>query len=232
MTKYLIIDDELIAHDIIKGYCDMLPEMELQKNCYDAIEALGYLSENQVDLIFLDLNMPKLKGFAFLKTLTNPPKVIVTTAYKEHALEGYELNIVDYLLKPFSFERFLKAVHKAGKNQDKNEVRSIIKVENTVETIFLHSNKKYIQVEIKEILFLESAGNYVKVVTTKETITVRDKISDLMTKLPDGSLVKVHKSFAVAKMHIRSIEGNRIFIGEYEVPIGKMYRGEVQQLLG
>ena len=232
MTKYLIIDDELIAHDIIKGYCDLLPEMQLMKNCYDAIEALSYLSEHQVDLIFLDLNMPKLKGFAFLKTLTNPPKVIVTTAYKEFALEGYELNIVDYLLKPFSFERFLKAVHKAGNKSDNNVVRAVKKDENTIETIFLRSNKKYIQVDIKEILFLESAGNYVKVVTTKKTITIRDKISDLLTKMPVDYMVKVHKSFAVAKSHIKSIEGNRIFIGEYEVPIGKMYRGEVKRLLG
>ncbi len=231
MTKYLIIDDEPIAHDIIKGYCDLLPGMQFQKNCYDAIEALDYLSEYHVDLIFLDLNMPKLKGFAFLKTLTKPPKVIVTTAYKEFALEGYELNIVDYLLKPFSFERFLKAVHKATNSQDKNEVRSIIKDENTIETIFLRSNKKYIQVEIKEILFLESAGNYVKVVTAKETITIRDKISDLLTKLPVDYFVKVHKSFAVAKTHIKSIEGNRIFIQEYEVPLGKMYRTDVYNLL-
>ena len=231
MTKYLIIDDESIAHDIIKGYCDLLPEMQLQKNCYDAIEALSYLSENQVDLIFLDLNMPKLKGFAFLKTLTNPPKVIVTTAYKEHALEGYELNIVDYLLKPFSFERFLKAVHKASNSQDKNEAKPEIKKEDASGTIFLRSNKKYIQVDIQEILFLESAGNYVKVVTTNDTITIRDKISHLMAKLPVGYFFKVHKSFAVAKKHIKSIEGNRIFIEDYEVPIGKMYRQEIIHLM-
>ena len=112
MIKYLIIDDEYIAHDIIKGYCDLLPNMQLMKNCYDALEAIEYLNNNRVDLIFLDLNMPKLKGFEFLKTLTTPPKVIVTTAYKEFALEGYELNISDYLLKPFGFERFLKAINK------------------------------------------------------------------------------------------------------------------------
>ena len=232
MTRYLIIDDESIAHDIIKRYCDMLPDMHLEKNCYDAIEALGYLNEHQVDLIFLDLNMPKLKGFEFLKTLTNPPKVIVTTAYKEYALDGYELNIIDYLLKPFSFERFLKAVNKAISIQGKQEVRSIIKDENTVETIFLRSNKKYSQVEIKDILFLESMGNYVKVVTAKETITVRDKVFNLLTKFPNDHFLKVHKSFAVAKMHIKSIEGNRIFIEGYEVPIGKMYREQIVRLLG
>ena len=231
MTKYLIIDDEPIAHDIIKEYCDLLPELQLMKNCYDAIEALSYLNNNKVDLIFLDLNMPKLKGFAFLKTLSDPPKVIVTTAYKEFALEGYELDIVDYLLKPFSFERFLKAVHKAINTQEKIQDRSIIKDENTIETIFLRSNKKYIQVEIKEILFLESSGNYLKVVTTKETIIIRSKISDLLTELPVDYFLKVHKSFAVAKNHIKSIEGNRILIQEHEVPIGKKYKTAVNQLL-
>lgn len=232
MIRYLIIDDESIAHDIIKGYCDMLPNLRLAKNCYDAIEALSYLSEHKVDLIFLDLNMPKLKGFEFLKTLTNPPKVIVTTAYKEYALDGYELNIVDYLLKPFSFERFLKAVNKSIDIQDKPETRSVIKDENTAETIFLRSNKKYIQVEIKDILFMESQGNYVKVVTDNESILVRDKVSNLLTKFSKDYFVQVHKSFAVAKIQIKSIEGNRIFIKEYQIPIGKMYKEEIGRLLG
>ena len=112
MITYLIIDDEYIAHDIIKGYCDLLPNMQLMRSCYDGLEAFEYLNKNEVDLIFLDLNMPKLKGFDFLKTLKNPPKVIVTTAYQEYALEGYELNVSDYLLKPFGFDRFLKAINK------------------------------------------------------------------------------------------------------------------------
>ena len=119
MIKYLIIDDEYIAHNIIKGYCDLLPNMQLMKNCYDALEAIEYLNNNTVDLIFLDLNMPKLKGFEFLKILTSLPKVIVTTAYGEFALEGYELNISDYLLKPFSFERFLKAINKTVSTTNK-----------------------------------------------------------------------------------------------------------------
>ncbi|UZJ63145.1 response regulator [Sphingobacterium sp. KU25419] len=121
MISYLIIDDEHIAHDIIKGYSDLIPNMQLQKNCYDALEAFEFLNKNKVDLIFLDLNMPVLKGFEFLKTLQSPPKVIVTTAYQEFALEGYEHNISDYLLKPFGFERFLKAVNKAiGSEGEKN----------------------------------------------------------------------------------------------------------------
>ena len=155
MIKYLIIDDEYIAHDIIKGYCDLLPNMQLMKNCYDGLEAFEYLNKNEVDLIFLDLNMPKLKGFEFLKTLKNPPKVIVTTAYKEFALEGYELNISDYLLKPFGFERFLKAINKTFSSPTTQ--LSVSSRNNTIsKRIFLRSNKKYTQVEIDNILFIEA----------------------------------------------------------------------------
>ena len=231
MTKYIIIDDEPIAHDIITGYCDLLSGMELQKNCYDAIEALEYLKVNTVDLIFLDLNMPKLKGFDFLKTLTSPPQVIVTTAYREFAIEGYELNIVDYLLKPFSFERFLKALNKASIAKGEQPTNNSTEEERPSESIFLRSNKKYVQVLVTDILYLESAGNYVKVITLKEQIIVRDKISMLLLKLPIKDFVKVHKSFAVAKIHVSSIEGNRIFINEHQVPIGKLYKSEVNTWL-
>lgn len=230
MIKYLIIDDESIAHDIIKGYCDLLPQMQLMKNCYDALEAFEYLNKNEVDLIFLDLNMPILKGFEFLKTLTHPPKVIVTTAYKEYALEGYEHNISDYLLKPFGFERFLKAINKAFSST----VAKVIEPSESYEIsnrIFLQSNKKSIQVEIKTIQYIEATGNYSKIVTTNEPITIREKISTLLELLPKNVLIQVHKSFAVAPKHIKSIEGNRIFIGEHIIPIGKIFRTNIIQLL-
>ena len=232
MIKYLIIDDEFIAHDIIKGYCDLLPNMQLEKHCYDAIEAIDFLNSNSVDLIFLDLNMPKLKGFDFLKILENPPKVIVTTAYKEFALEGYELDITDYLLKPFSFERFLKAVNKATKTaSNKQMIIPSIKTENTSERIFFHSNKKHIQVEVSNILYIEADGNYSKIVLTTEIISIREKVSDILKMLANTNFVRVHKSFAVAKQHIKSIEGNRIYIKDHIIPIGKMYKIQVTQFL-
>jgi DNA-binding LytR/AlgR family response regulator len=232
MIKYLIIDDEFIAHDIIKGYCDILPNMQLAKHCYDAIEAIEYLNSNSVDLIFLDLNMPKLKGFDFLKTLTNAPKVIVTTAYKEFALEGYELDISDYLLKPFSFERFLKAINKATKTTAVAPVvTQVPNTTNTSERVFFHSNKKHIQVEVSEILFIEADGNYSKIVLTAETISIREKVSDILDMLVSKDFVQVHKSFAVAKQHIKSIEGNRIYIKEHIIPIGKMYKMNVNGLV-
>lgn len=231
MMTYLIIDDEHIAHDIIKGYCDLLPNMQLVKNCYDALEALEYLNNNKVDLIFLDLNMPKLGGFEFLKTLSFPPKVIVTTAYQEHALEGYELNITDYLLKPFSFERFLKAINKTVSTTAKTSISTNGESDITTKSIFLHQNKKYTQVSIDAIQYIEAAGNYTKVITTTETITIREKISDLLASLPTNDFLQVHKSFAVAIAHIKNVEGNKISIGDHNVPIGKLYKMKVTELL-
>lgn len=228
---YLIIDDEDMAHEIIKGYCDLLPNLKLQKHCYDAIEALEYLNTHPVDLIFLDLNMPKLKGFDFLKTLTSSPKVIVTTAYKEFALEGYELNVVDYLLKPFGFERFLKAINKVTNPTITKQTPAQITTKNEDKRIFLRSNKKYIQITVNSILYIEAAGNYTKVITQTEAILVREKISDLVELLSNDDMLQVHKSFAIAKKHIKSIEGNRISIGEAIIPIGKSYKTNIEHLL-
>jgi len=235
MITYLIIDDEPIAHDIVKGYCDMLPNMKLMKHCYDALEALEYLREHTVHLIFLDLNMPKLKGFEFLKTLSVPPKVIVTTAYQEHALEGYELNIIDYLLKPFSFERFLKALNKA--TLPVNEVNKATlpvneelnpKIDLTEdERIFLYSDKKHYQVKVSDIKYVEAAGNYTKVVLIKSQLIVREKLSNVLNLLSPDMFIQVHKSFIVAKLHIEIIEGNRIIIQGQQIPIGRMYKEKV-----
>lgn len=229
--KYLIIDDEYMAHSIIQEYADLMPNLELVKNCYDALEALDYLNSNEVDLIFLDLNMPKIKGFEFLKTLTNPPKVIVTTAYQEYAIEGYELNVVDYLLKPFSFSRFLTAINKVIEPISVTQKTNTVSQKVEGQRVFLRSNKKYIQVDLDTILYLEAAGNYTKVVTTEETISIREKISEVLTNLSTDDFLQVHKSFAVAIKHIKSIEGNRIFIAEHIIPIGKMYKMQVNQLL-
>tara|TARA_B100000809_G_scaffold191677_1_gene190384 strand:+ start:116 stop:814 length:699 start_codon:yes stop_codon:yes gene_type:complete len=231
MINYLIIDDEYIAHDIIKGYCDLLPNMQLMKNCYDALEALDYLNSNTVDLIFLDLNMPKLKGFEFLKTLSSPPKVIVTTAYSEFALEGFELNVVDYLMKPFSFERFLKAVNKVESAKHIIKLSAVEENDVTKKRIFLRQNKSHIQVDLDAILYLEAAGNYTKIITTNETITIREKISDMLASLPVKDFLQVHKSFAIAIKHIKSIEGNRILIGAHTVPIGQLYKANLNKIL-
>lgn len=232
MIEYIIIDDEYVAHDIIKGYCDLLPNMKLLKNCYDALEAIEFLNAQTVDLIFLDLNMPTLKGFEFLRTLSNPPKVIVTTAYQEYALEGYELNVVDYLLKPFSFERFLKAINKTTLSTPTKSISSTDESEQKPRTIFLREDKRFVQVELDEVKYLEASGNYTNVVTSDKTLTVREKISELLEDFDSSDFLQVHRSFAVSKSHISSIIGNRIFIGETQIPIGKMFKSNVEGLIG
>lgn len=231
MIKYIIVDDEHIAHEIIKGYCDLLPNMKFMTNCYDAIEAIDYLNQHTVDLIFLDLNMPKLKGFDFLKTLSQPPKVIVTTAYSEHALEGYELNVVDYLLKPISFERFVKAINKITNPSKEGLSNTSINTVSEEQRIFLRSNKAYIQVNVNDILYIEASGNYTKVITTLNTITVREKLSDIIELLASNQIIQVHKSYAVAIKYIDQIEGNRIRIQDHTIPIGKMYKSNINALL-
>lgn len=229
MTSYLIIDDEHMAHEIIKDYCDLIPGLKLAKQCYDALEALEYLRANRVDLIFLDLNMPKLKGFDFLRSLSKKPKVIVTTAYQEYALEGYELEITDYLLKPFSFERFLKAVNKALA-LEKDSSRIVSKNKTDTESIFVYSDKKHVQVKLDDIIYIEAAGNYSKIIFEQDQILVRTKISDFMDKVTEN-FVRVHKSFIVSKRHIRIVEGNRIKVNDSYVPIGNFYKSQVNKFL-
>ena len=231
MIKYLIIDDEHIAHDIIKGYSDMLPNLEFMADCYDAIEALEYLNKQPVDLIFLDLNMPKLKGFEFLKTLASPPKVIVTTAYNEFAIEGYELNVVDYLLKPFSFERFLSAVNKVTASTPQSKQVLVENKQASANQLFLKQNNSHIQVDVNAILYIEAFGNYTKVVTALDTITIREKISNTLEMLPKDGFLQVHKSFAIAVKHINRIEGNRIYIEDHTIPIGKLYKANLIKIL-
>ena len=227
--KYIIVDDESIAHDIIKRYCSLLPDMEFMQDCYDAIDAIQYLKVNPVDLIFLDLNMPKLHGFDFLKTLSHPPKVIVTTAYKEFALEGYELNVVDYLLKPFSFERFLKAMNKTSLSSPREQATAQVNEEK--EKIFLRVNNRYAHIRLDDILFVEAAGNYIKIVLTDQIITMRGKLSSLVDIIPQLQCIQVHRSFMVVEKHIKMIEGNQIFVNEYTIPIGKYYKAQIDRLL-
>ena len=232
MLKYIIIDDEPLAHEIIEEFCSMLPHLQLEKNCYNAIEAMQFLNENTVDFMFLDINMPKLRGLDFLKTLTKPPKTIITTAYKEHAIEGFELNVVDYILKPFSFDRLVKAVNKIS---DLQTTKTIIKeVSNTTDTstrFFVKGDKKHHQIDLSDLLYIEAYGNYTKLFLKDEMIVSHEKISHYEAILIDGNFLRVHKSFIVAVDKIKFIEGNRILISEHKIPIGQTYKSIVNKLL-
>lgn len=231
MISYIIVDDEPLAHQLIEEFCGMLPHLKLQNNCYSAMEAMEFLNQQKTDIMFLDLNMPKLSGFDFLRSLTRPPAVIVTTAYKEHALEGYQLNVVDYLLKPFSFDRLVKAINKAIDSR-----QSQLPVSNNQGLIeqrfFVKGDKKHHQVRSGEILYVEGHGNYARLVLKNEIILSHHGISYYESLLSEKQFLRVHRSFIVALDKIKSIEGNRVIMADHEVPIGQTYRSSVSKLYG
>ncbi|WP_298419996.1 response regulator transcription factor [uncultured Kordia sp.] len=230
MNTFIIIDDEPLAHEIIEEYCGMLPHLQLVKNCYNAIEAMQFLNENTVDFMFLDIHMPKLKGLDFLRTLTNPPKVIVTTAYKEFAIEGFELNVADYLLKPFSFDRLVKAINKVITNNTSSNKKETSTTKMESFKFFVKGDKKQHYVDANTILFIEAFGNYTKIFLEDEMIFSHEKISYYETFLNTKNFLRVHKSFIIAIDKIKHIEGNRIQITTHKIPIGLTYKSNVSKL--
>ncbi len=230
MLKYIIIDDEPLAHEIIEEFCSMLPHIQLEKNCYNAMEAMQFLNENTVDFMFLDINMPKLKGLDFLKTLSKPPKTIITTAYKEHALEGFELNVVDYILKPFSFDRLVKAVNKVSDTQTTKTIIKEVSNEASSTRFFVKGDKKHHQIDLNDLLFIEAYGNYTKLFLKDEMIVSHEKISHYESILSADNFLRIHKSFIVKIDKIKFIEGNRILINEHKIPIGQTYKNSVSKL--
>jgi|TARA_R110001606_G_scaffold352920_1_gene503387 DNA-binding LytR/AlgR family response regulator len=231
MIKYIIVDDETASHDNIKDYASNLSYLSFQKSCYNAFEALDYLNKHSIDLIFLDINMPKLSGLEFLKTLSNQPKIIITTAYEEFALEGYELNIDDYLLKPFNFSRFVKSVSKIS-DALANKSISIQNSENNEDAkIFIKEDKKYYQIKLNDILFIKAYGNYVKINMVDRIIVSHQTLTSFTHNLPENKFIRVHKSFIISIDKIELIEGNRILIQDHKIPIGKMYKLNVNRLI-
>jgi len=215
MMTCLIIDDEPIARDILRTYISDTPKFTLAGECESAMEALSFLKEQNVDLIFLDINMPKLSGISFLKSLSAPPKVILTTAYSEYALEGYELDVVDYLLKPFSFERFLKAVNKLPAQSDHDTPHVVIKADG-----------KTYRINEKDIIFAESQGDYVTLHTTRERYTFNQTLISFAEQLSASNFLRVHRSYLVSMQQIDYVEGNMIHIKGHNIPIGKAYKDE------
>lgn len=222
----IIADDEPIARKILENYCADIPYLKIVASCKNAFEVLEILQNNKVDLLFLDINMPKLSGLSLLKTLQNKPEVIITTAYSEYAVEGFELSVTDYLLKPFSLERFLQAIFKVQKKLTlpKEEI-SIIK-EETKKSIFVKSDKKLIKLNLDDINHIEAFGNYLKIFTDK-MILVPQTLSSFLEKLPN-SFLRIHKSFIINFDKLKLIDGNRIvLINDSKLPIGKSYRKDV-----
>ena len=226
--KCLAVDDEPLAIKIIEKYVAELPQLELVGKCGDALAALSYLKNNKIDLLFLDINMPKLSGISLVKSMRNPPSIIFTTAYPEFAIEGFELEAVDYLLKPFSFERFLKAVNKV------EEQFNLIKntMEKEVGHIYIKSDRKLFRVLFEEIQYLEAYGDYVKVFTKEKMLLTKQKLSALIKELPASQFLQIHRSHAISVAAIEYLEGNMVQVAGKNLPISAGYKQAVLTALG
>ena len=233
-TRVLIVDDEPYAIEIIEGYLAKFTEMELVGKCGDAIQAFQLLQQKPVDLMFLDIQMPGIKGTDLLRSLKNPPKVIFTTAYSEYALEGFELNAIDYLLKPIPFERFMRAIDKVYQMHDhksKTTITHEAPVSDYESFIYLKVERKTVKVNINDILWIESLRDYVKVITKEQVYISKQKISLLEEMLPDNKFIRIHRSFLIAVAKIESFYSYRLDINGHELPIGRNYKQEVQKRL-
>lgn len=237
-TRCLLVDDEPLALDIIESYLSRFESIEIVARCENAIDAVAVLHSKPVDLLFLDIQMPRLTGLDFLKTLKNPPKTIITTAYREYALEGYDLDVIDYLLKPIAFERFVKAINKfyqltetvvAASNADTSGTHQL---SSDCEYILVKGNRKVHRIELTSILLIESMEDYVKfVIVGDKTIVVKQQIGILEELLPTNLFVRIHRSFIVSVKHIDGFTGSTIEIGNRELPIGRNYKPTVFKIL-
>ncbi len=236
--RCLIVDDEPLAHQVILKYMEDIPFLEPVGQCYLATETLSFLSTHAADLLFLDIRMPKLSGLDFLRTLQQRPLVIITSAFEEHALESFDLEVCDYLLKPFRFDRFLKAANRALalytlKKQATETV--LVPVQpaavNEPASIYIKSDKKQVQLELDEIYYLESVGNYVKIWDARKYLLTPSTLSSFEEQLPPDTFVRIHKSYILNKKFVHYIEGNMIRLKNgKELPLGKSYKHVVKQL--
>lgn len=231
--RCLIVDDEPLALDVLEAYIERLDDLELVARLDNAVDAFNFLQKEEVDLLFLDIQMPKLTGIDLLKNISDPPQVIFTTAYRDYAIQGYELNVVDYLLKPISFDRFLKAVNKVIQ-QDGGEDNSTAEMEvNNYQDayIYLKSDKKMVKVPLIDILYIESLKDYIRVSTAEKNVTAYQRISYMEEKLPSEKFIRVHRSYIINLDQIDAYSTSVVEIGGKEIPIGRNYRQDVIQVL-
>ncbi|WP_020566729.1 LytR/AlgR family response regulator transcription factor [Neolewinella persica] len=236
--KALIIDDEPLAHKVILQYATNIPFLEVTGQCYKASEAYPLLENGEVDLIFLDINLPRLKGLDFLRTLEHPPVVVVTSAYEEFALEGYELRVADYLLKPFSFERFLRAMGAVRANLSTTPSNTTgptlppTSSDGQADYLFIKVDKRHLRIPFADIAYLESYGNYVKIWDGSNFNLTPRTLTSFVEELP-ANFVRIHKSYLINKDHIDYVEGAMMVMKNGQMlPVGKNFRKVVREWLG
>lgn len=222
----LIIEDEPLSQEIIIDYVNACPELKLAGVCKDALEAGEYLKRMKVDLLFLDINMPRLSGIGFVKSLKEPPLFVIITAYPEYAIEGFEIDAVDYLLKPVSFERFRTSVNRVLERlSPKTEILP-------AGHIMVRADKKNYRVGFDEILFLEAQGDYVKFVTTEKSLMVHGKLKDFLIQLPKNSFGQIHKSYVISISKVVYVEGNFVKVGVHKIPVSANFKELLLKKLG
>jgi DNA-binding LytR/AlgR family response regulator len=234
ILKCLIADDEPLAHTLLENYIGRLKTLSVAGHAYNAFDVLDFLSENSVDILFLDINMPDLTGLEMLKTLSNPPIVILTTAYSEYSLEAFDLGVMDYLLKPIRFERFLKAVNRVIDLRKPHNTPSVYLQEIDEKTdkkhrpqndfIFIKDGTTNYKINFNDLLYIQAYGNFAKIYTTKQTIVASVTMKHLEDELPESLFTRVHKSYIVNIQKVSKIEGNLVFIDKASIPVGAVYK--------
>lgn len=228
-----IIDDEPLAIEVIESHVSKIDGLDVTATFQNAVKAFQELRKSNVDVLFLDIQMPRLTGIEFLRTLKNPPKVIFTTAYREYAIEGFELDVVDYLLKPVSFDRFLKAVDKVF---DSLNSRPVITQQEEYQDdhpfVFVSSDKRNVKICLEEILYIESKRDYILIKTDSKEVNTYQTITYMEERLPDSQFVRVHRSFIINLNKIESWSNNEIELKEAKIPIGRTYKREALRKLG
>lgn len=226
----IIVDDESIARDIITSHVSKIDKIEVVAQCKNAIEAFNFISNNRVDLVFLDINMPEISGIAFAKSINKNIKIIFTTAYRDYAVEGFDLQAVDYLLKPIAFERLLQAVNRYFEVNTK----TVEAVKDTLESndfIFVRSNRRMLKIDFDSILYIESYSDYIKIHLEGEVIVTRETISAMEAKLPKQNFIRIHRSYIIALSKIQSFNSEGVTLNRRTLSFSRSYKKEVLKLL-
>jgi DNA-binding LytR/AlgR family response regulator len=235
MEKFscIIVEDEPLAAEVLLDYIAQIPFLVCKSICSDALQALEYLQKEKIDVIFLDIHLPRLRGLDFVKTLKSPPQIIITSAYREYALDGYELNVVDYLLKPISFNRFLMAVNKL-KAQTSSDILFSNQSASSPEDshIFINVNKKRVKIYLDEVLYIESRKEYISIVTKEKTFLTKFQLGEIDSQLDKSNFIRIHRSFIVARKKISAFNSAEVEINGQQIPIGRSYKELVLSVLG
>jgi len=233
MQKYncIIVEDEPLAAEVLEDYIRQVPFLQLKGICGDAIYAMEMMQAEKIDLIFLDIHLPKLKGLDFIKTLKHPPHIIITSAYNEYALQGYEYNVIDYLLKPVEFSRFLMAVNKLRPTQESTAIPSSHGTVAERPSLFFNVSKKKVKIFLDEILYIESLKEYIRIVTKGKTILTKFQLGQIEEILAKNNFLRIHRSFIVSKDKIEAFTATDVEINGKQIPVGRSYKELVQSVL-